>query len=192
VTLSAAIMIVSAASPALPAGAQEHSWTKRRDYSSPDRQMKAVIVADDPRPGDPAARAGSRSTRPTAVPSTLSIIPWPMARMGTAWSRRIGRRIRKCSFTVWLFRAVISRGIRRPTSIAAKSIRPRESEQTLGKPVLNPDFTITAPATVTIKTWHKTPLATPEEITEDLKLDDLAFHPVNQPILPRTLAMLAL
>ena len=149
-------------------------------------------MADDPRPGDRSGESRVQIHKADGRPVNTIDYSSADGSHGYGVVKGIGRWIRKFSFTVWLFRAVISRGIRRPTPMAAKSIRPRESEQTLGKPVLNPDFTITAPATVTIKTWHKTPLATAEEITEDLKLDDLAFPPINQPIQPRTLVMLAL
>jgi hypothetical protein len=59
-------------------------------------------------------------------------------------------------------------------------------EQSLGKPVLSPNFSLKAPNTVIIETSKKSPMNEAPEITEDVKLAGLPFKTDAQPLQPRT------
>jgi hypothetical protein len=173
---------------ALPAVAQQQALRKRRVYLSPDRQMRAVVIAVAPRPG--GHRTESRIEIHKADRTLANTVDYSSAD-GTH-----GFAVIKAHWTpdsqFFVYSMASSGGHQpwhSPTYFYSRKINKTQGiEQTLGKPVLSPDFALEAPATVTITTWLKPPLRSDTEITEDVRLDELAFKPASQPVQPRTLA----
>ena len=173
---------------AVPAIAQSPASSKRRVYISPDRQLKAIVIAVAARPG--GHRGESRVEINQADRAGANTVDYSSA------DGSHGYRVIKAQWTpdsqFFVYSMASSGGHqpwRSPTYFYSRKINKTQGiEQTIGKPVLSPDFTLAAPATVSITTWLKPPLNTDTEITEDVKLDELAFKPASQPVQPRTLA----
>ncbi|HEX3409514.1 MAG TPA: hypothetical protein VHS07_04505 [Candidatus Binataceae bacterium] len=184
-SLGAAAIIALAV---LPARAGEHGSPKRRVYTSPDRQMRAVVLGVAPRPGAPRIESKVEIDRADHTPANTVDYSSP--------DGSHGYRVIKAHWTPdsqFFVYSMASSGGHQPWHspiyfYSRKINKTQGIEQTLGKPVLDADFTLEAPATVTITTWVKPPLDSDTEIMEDVKLDELAFTPANQPLQPRTLA----
>jgi hypothetical protein len=187
-SLIAVLGVALGAQPVCAADKHQHLVPKRRHYFSPDRQMRAVIVADDPQPHRRAAESRvliyrSNGTIASAVDYSSPDGAHGFGVVKAAWTP-------DSQFFVY---SMTSSGGHQPWKsptyfYSRKNNKTQGIEQTLGKPVLSPDFTLSAPATVTIATWRKPPLDTDAEIAEDLRLGDVAYNPAAQPIQPRTLA----
>ena len=178
--------ITIAVRPAGAAGKHHYVVPRRRHYFSPDRELRAVVVGDDPQPHRRTAESRVEILRADGTLASSVDYSSPDGAHGfgvvkAAWTP-------DSEFFVY---SMASSGghqpWKSPTYFYSRRINKTQGiEQTLGKPVLSPDFTLSAPATVTIATWHKPPLNTNAEIAEDLRLGDLAYSPAAQPLQPRT------
>ena len=175
---------------AMPGHAAEkrHAIPSRRHFFSPDREMRAVIVADDPQPHRRSAESRVLIYRGDGHLANVVDYSSPDGNHGfgvvkAAWTP-------DSQFFVY---SMTSSGghqsWKSPTYFySRKTNKTQGIEETLGKPVLSPNFTVSAPSTVTVATWRKPPLNTAREITEDLRLANVSFNPAAQPVQPRTLA----
>jgi hypothetical protein len=144
-------------------------------YISPDRQMKATVIAVASRTGVHCDE--SRVEIHRADRSLANTVDY------SSTDGEHGYTVIKAHWTPdsqFFVYGMASSGGHQPWHTptyfySRKTNKTQGIEHTLGKPVLSPDFTLAPPATVTITTWMKPPLDTDAKITEDVKLHELVF-----------------
>jgi hypothetical protein len=164
---------------------QTASAADKHKYISPDHQMKAVI---SPAATKHKKSAESRVDIYDADGKLVSTVDYSspdgehgMGVVRAAWTP-------DSQFFVY---SMASSGGHQPWKsptwfFIRSSGKTQGLEQSLGKPVLSPNFSLKAPNTVTIETSKKSPMNEAPEITEDVKLAGLLFNADAQPLQPRT------